>query len=142
MTTADPMLLLARVATTLLAGGLPLLLAALVTRPGRSVPEDARYRHWLPWIGQAGLLLALGGGLAAALAHVGQAAFLLAILGMSFVFQRTHVLRLIEAARCPAQRGDRGASRQLGLARALWWGVAVLQIAGAWLALWLLAYSG
>ncbi|RMG57294.1 MAG: hypothetical protein D6717_05010 [Gammaproteobacteria bacterium] len=126
------------VATVTLAGGMTLMLAALLGRPGRAISDTQRFDQWLPWLSHAGVVLAVTGGLTAALAHLGQAAFLLAILGLGFVFQRTHVLRLIKAARCPASRGDDGAHRQLLLALGLWWGVSVLQTAGAWLALCLL----
>lgn len=93
----------------------------------------------LPGFLRTGVILGILSGLLNALGSHSTAAFLLAIIAMSLILSRTHLLRMVLTSYSEGQAGDAGAMRMYRLGLAMLMGLYVAQFCASVIALYLLA---
>jgi hypothetical protein len=90
---------------------------------------------------RTGVILGIIAGLSNALATQSTAAFLLAIIAMSLILSRTHLLRMVLTSYSEGQAGDPGAMRMYRVGLVLLFGLYLIQFCASIIALYLLALN-
>jgi hypothetical protein len=102
---------------------------------------DSLLNQVLPGYLRTAVILGIIAGLMNALAAQSTSAFLLAIIAMSLILSRTHILRMVLTHRTEGRNGDAGALRVYRLSLFLFAGLFVAQLAASVIAVYLLAVS-
>lgn len=95
----------------------------------------------LPGFLRTGVILGILSGMLNALGSHSTAAFLLAIIAMSLILSRTHLLRMVLTSHAEGQTGDAGAMRMYRIGLAMLMGLYVAQFCASVTALYLLALN-
>jgi len=95
----------------------------------------------LPGFLRTGVILGILSGLLNALGSHSIAAFLLAIIAMSLILSRTHLLRMVLTSHSEGQAGDAGAMRMYRVGLAMLIGLYIAQCCASFIALYLLALN-
>jgi|GEM_PF-5592340 len=114
-----------------------LLLAPLL----RNLSAEHILMELLPGFLRTGVILGILSGLLNALGSHSTAAFLLAIIAMSLILSRTHLLRMVLTSHSEGLAGDAGAMRMYRVGLAMLIGLYVAQFCASVTALYLLALN-
>ena len=119
------------------------LLAGLliVSSLQKVLDTDSILNNILPGYLRTAVILGIIAGLMNALVAQSTAAFLLAIIAMSLILSRTHILKMLLTHRAEGMDGDDGALRIYRLALFLFAGLFVAQLAASVIAVYLLAVA-
>jgi hypothetical protein len=117
------------------------LLAGLLMLPAlqRLLGTDQLLTGLLPGFLRTAVILGIAAGLGNALTSKSMPAFLLAIIAMSLILSRTHLLRLVLTNRAEGQGGDLGAMRMYRVALFLFSGLYAAQLTASVIAVYLQA---
>ncbi|MDX1336150.1 MAG: hypothetical protein R3312_10225 [Gammaproteobacteria bacterium] len=119
------------------------LLSGLLLLPPllRNLSAEHILMELVPGFLRTGVILGILSGLLNALSSHSNAAFLLAIIAMSLILSRTHLLRMVLTSYSEGQAGDAGAMRMYRLGLLLLMGLYVTQFCASVAALYLLALN-
>lgn len=119
------------------------LLAGLliVSSLQKVLDTDSILNSVLPGYLRTAVILGIIAGLMNALAAQSTSAFLLAIIAMSLILSRTHILKMVLTHRTEGMDGDAGAMRIYRLALFLFAGLFVAQLIASVIAVYLLAVA-
>ena len=119
-----------------------LLAGLLAANPlHKALGTDSMLNQVAPGYLRSAVILGIIAGLVNALAAQSTAAFLLAIIAMSLILSRTHVLKMVLTHRAEGISGDAGALRIYRLALFLFAGLFVAQLTASVIAVYLLAVA-